>query len=139
MKLPPSKHHFIGSVIYAWMPHSEAPHLPGPKFRPVLVVGVDEKAAALCIAPGTSQKIDLVYRGQIRVDQVVGGRGLLQPTKFKVDEARWVPCSPGFLQGHGHQYRFAGEIPVNLIRELYEVIREVEHDLSNRCVVSLAS
>lgn len=136
---PPSKHHFIGSVVYAWMPHSETPHQPGPKYRPVLIVGVDDESGSLCIAPGTSQRIDTVFRGQICVDQVHDGRGLQQPTKFKVDNARWIPCSPAFLQGHGKQYRFAGAIPVKQVRELYEVIREAGQELNSRRVVSLAS
>ncbi|WP_075881898.1 type II toxin-antitoxin system PemK/MazF family toxin [Vreelandella massiliensis] len=135
----PSKHHFVGSVIYAWMPHSETPHQPGPKYRPVLVVGVDDESGSLCIAPGTTQKLDSVLRGQILIDKIHDGQGLQQPTKFKIDNARWVPLTPAFLMGHGQQYRFAGAIPIYKVRELYEVIREADPELRSRRITSLAS
>ena len=137
--MPPVNHHFVGSVIYAWMPYSETPHQPGPKFRPVLIVAVDETNNCLCIAPGTTQKLDDALRGQIRIDTVTDGRGLPQPTKFKVDNAQWVPRTDAFFKGHGQQYRFAGAIPLKKVRELYEVIQEATPELSSRYVTSLAS
>lgn len=133
----PSKHHFVGSVIYAWMPESETPHQPGPKYRPVLIVDVDDNNGAVCIAPGTTQKLDSVLRGQILIKKLHDGQGLQQTTKFKIDNARWVPASSDFLMGHGQQYRFAGAIPIYKVRELYEVVREADPELRKRRFTSL--
>nr|WP_298057465.1 hypothetical protein [uncultured Halomonas sp.] len=119
----------LGAVLYCWMPHSETPLQPGPKFRPVLVIDHDTATNKVRVAPGTTQRLASLYRGEILIESVLGGAGLHQPTKFKVKQASWLPLTPAFFKGHGNEHRFGGVIPLHRVRELHEIVREALPEL----------
>lgn len=131
----------IGAIVYCWMPFAEAPTDPGPKYRPVLVIGHDLEKGRLCVAPGTSRKLDRQFKGEFIVQNAAhdsGGLGLHGQTKFCLRSALWLPLSPEFFQGHGRKYRFAGAVPLRQQFEFFEALREAEPYLDREAFSSRA-
>ena len=86
----------IGAIVFAWLPDDQRPHVPGPKFRPVLIVEADVENKRLLVAYGTSQKLDLCYPGEI-VFQPEEIDGLSKATKFCLGKSKWIPISSEYL------------------------------------------
>lgn len=86
----------VGAVLFAWLPEDEHPHQPGPKYRPVLVIDADPEGKRVCLAYGTSQRVDQNGKGEItfRKDEV---NGLTKDTKFCLGKTKWVPVAPEYL------------------------------------------
>lgn len=119
----------LGAILYCWMPHVESPGSPGPKFRPALIIGHDVVNNKVCVAPGTTQRLDDQFCGEFIIteeDSVAGGEGLHATTKFRLKDGIWLPLGPRFFMGHGRKYRFAGAVPMRRQREFFEALREAE-------------
>lgn len=114
----------LGAIVYCWLPLTEAPHEPGPKFRPVLVVEHDQRLGIVRVAPGTTRNLDLLYRGEFLVDDAEAGEGLHCTTKFKLLGSLTLPLEPRFFMGHGRKFRVAGSVPLSRQRLFYEALRE---------------
>lgn len=114
----------LGAIVYCWLPLTEAPYEPGPKFRPVLVVEHDMQSGRVRVAPGTTRKLDLLYRGEFLVDDAEGGEGLHCTTKFKLLGSLWLSLQPRFFLGHGRKFRCAGSVPLSRQRLFFEALRE---------------
>lgn len=131
----------LGAILYCWMPLVESLGSPGPKFRPVLVIGHDPASGKVCVAPGTTRRLSEQFRGELIVtdkDKVTGGQGLHATTKFRLRDGTWLPLGPRFFRGHGQKYRFAGAIPMARQRELLEALREAAPNLDEGVSSSLS-
>ena len=86
----------VGAIVFAWLPESERPHAPGPKYRPVLVIDTDIKNRRIRLAYGTSQKTEVNYAGEITMakDDVPG---LSKDTKFALKKSFWVPLDNAYF------------------------------------------
>lgn len=115
-----------GAILFAWLPEDENPHQPGPKFRPVLVVDTDPSGKRLCLAYGTSQRVEQNGKGEItfRKDEI---QGLTKDTKFCMGKTKWVPLSAQYLSKTKTVGDLAvlGFVPQNRARELLMRIEEV--------------
>ncbi|MBZ9574527.1 hypothetical protein [Modicisalibacter sp. MOD 31.J] len=116
----------VGAVVFAWLPEDEAPHHPGPKFRPVLVVDMDLERKQLCVAYGTSQRVDRCGRGEI-VFTPKEIEKLSKPTKFCLGKAKWIPLSSSYLSktGEGKNVAYLGRTPANRAADLLKRLEEV--------------
>lgn len=116
----------VGAILFAWLPKDEAPHRPGPKFRPVLVIDADPIAERLCLAYGTSQHTGRNARGEItfRRGEI---SGLNKDTKFCLGKTKWVPARAEYLSRTGSigDIVVLGVIPKKRSRDLLVRLEEV--------------
>ncbi|MFC6674320.1 hypothetical protein [Marinobacterium aestuariivivens] len=117
----------VGAILFAWLPEDEHPHRPGPKFRPVLVVDADPSGKRLCLAYGTSQRVEQNGKGEItfRKDEI---EGLSKDTKFCIGKTKWIPLSAEYLsrtKKNAGGLAVLGFIPQKRSRELQMRIEEV--------------
>ncbi|PWC19527.1 type II toxin-antitoxin system PemK/MazF family toxin [Brenneria corticis] len=81
----------LGDILWCHFPESERLGIPGPKPRPVLVVGRHAESYSVLIVYGTSQKTQNVYPTEFVVladDEVTG---LFYDTKFDMARRILVP------------------------------------------------
>ena len=89
----------IGAIVRVWFPESEAVMVPGPKFRPVLVLQVatrsDGRREAL-VTYGTSQNTRSCGLGEFTVKS--GDVHCLdRDTKFCLTRAVWLPLTKQYF------------------------------------------
>lgn len=106
-----------GMVLFAWFPETANPHVPGPKYRPVLVVDTDPATNEICLAYGTSQDVGRNRRGEITL-QAHEIQGLSKDTKFSLAKRMWVKLNKEYLANNNGSYTLLSRIPANRIREL---------------------
>lgn len=101
-----------GEVIRVWMPEAEDVFSPGPKFRPVLVLAVDERdgRTEVQVAYGTSQQTDRRNLGEFVVS--LSEFSLEKTTKFTLAKTYWLPLTPEYFVSDGEQC-FMGKLPVS--------------------------
>lgn len=117
----------IGAILFAWMPEEEHPHRPGPKFRPVLVVDADPSAKRICLAYGTSQRVEQNGKGEItlRKGEI---QGLNRDTKFCLGKTQWVPLTAEYLcEGDTGGFSVLGLIPKAQARKFFYRLKEVSN------------
>lgn len=116
----------VGAILFAWLPEDENPRRPGPKFRPVLVVDADPVSMRLCVAYGTSQRVNTKGKGEItfRQGEITG---LGKDTKFCLGKSKWIPLSAEYLSKPGSTSNptVLGLIPPNRRREMVMRLEEV--------------
>lgn len=110
-------------VLYAWLPDHLNPNLPGPKYRPVLVLDVNPKTKELLVAYGTSQNTQYPGRGEFTVHF----DGLSKPTKFCLGYQRWIPATDEYLCKKNGQKNIIGYLP----RHYYDVLTDAIDDLDD--------
>jgi len=113
-----------GEVVGAWMPETEEVCSPGSKFRPVLVMAVDEhdgQIDVLC-AYGTSQNVDRVGRGEFVVTPA--DLRLEKTTKFCLRKMYWLPLEASYFARNGAQ-AVAGRLSSKLLSKLAFAAKEV--------------
>lgn len=115
----------VGAILFAWFPEDENPHRPGPKFRPVLVIDADPSAKRVCLAYGTSQRVEQNGKGEItfRKEEI---QGLKKDTKFCLGKAKWVPMTTEYLSQNQEDGGVVciGFIPKKRARELLSRLEE---------------
>ncbi|WP_166256023.1 toxin of addiction system [Marinobacter salicampi] len=115
-----------GCILFAWLPEDENPHQPGPKFRPVLVVDADPEGKRLCLAYGTSQRVDQNGKGEItfRRNEI---DGLAKDTKFCLGKTKWVPMTAEYFSKTTSSVGLAviGFVPKKRTREILMRLEEV--------------
>lgn len=115
-----------GAFLFAWLPEDQHPHQPGPKFRPTIVVDVDPQTRRLCLAYGTSQKVDRNGRGEITFtkDEI---QGLTKDTKFCLGKSKWVPMTAEYLSqcGSAGGLSVLGFVPKDRVPEILDRLEEV--------------
>lgn len=113
----------VGAVISCWYPQHDSPGLPGPKFRPVLVVGFDPEAKALHVVYGTSQHTHRNGRGEITFTPAEIN-GLSKDTKFSLRNAAWLPLSAEYFACAKGTYQILGSIPKARLGQLADAVAE---------------
>jgi len=113
----------VGAVISCWYPQHDKPSQPGPKFRPVLVVGFDSKAKRINVVYGSSQRTHQLGRGEITFtpDEI---NGLSKDTKFSLRNAAWLPLCSDFFACSSGKYQILGTIPKARLGQLEDAIEE---------------
>lgn len=88
----------LGAVVFCWFPENDNPHVPGPKFRPAMVLEVDAVNRRLLVAYGTSQRTHENGRGEFTLtrNQLPG---LQKDTKFCFLRRVWLPIDPKYFFG----------------------------------------
>lgn len=116
----------IGAVIFAWAPEDENPYVPGPKFRPVIVLDADPIQKRLLVAKGTSQRVKQCGRGEITfTTQDI--KGLSTDTKFKLGNSQWIPIEKPYLSKdkNGSALSVLGIIPAHKRKSLLVALEEI--------------
>jgi hypothetical protein len=92
-----------GDIVKIWMPEREDVFRPGPKFRPVLILAVDERdgCAEVQVVYGTSQRTDRRDSGEFVV--FPSELPLEKPTKFALAKTYWLPLTPEYFVSNGQQ------------------------------------
>lgn len=115
----------LGAVLYSWFPDVEHPHRPGPKYRPSIVIDIDPVARKVCLAYGTSQRVDLNYKGEITIRKDDMER-LTKDTKFCLARRCWVPATPEYFSADKRKgFELIGKLPDDYIDEFYDRLMEV--------------
>lgn len=113
----------VGAVVSCWYPQHDAPNKPGPKFRPVLVVGYDDKAKRLKVVYGTSQNTHRNGLGEITFSQKEIN-GLSKDTKFCLRNADWLPLHRDYFADARGKQEILGSIPKARLSDLWDAIHE---------------
>ena len=118
----------IGAIVFAWFPEDENPHVAGPKYRPTLVVDVDQSKMMVKLAYGTSRNVFNLRKGDIAFEQHEI-EGLSKDTKFRLGQTKWVLLSPEmFFRDKTHsKLSVIGFTPNNRARDLMQSIEEIQN------------
>lgn len=118
----------IGAIVFAWFPEDENPQIAGPKYRPTLIVDIDQSKMMVRLAYGTSQNISNLRRGEILFKQSEI-KDLSKDTKFCLGKTKWVSLSPEmFFRDTKHsKLSVIGSIPSNRVRDLMQSIEEIRN------------
>ena len=114
-----------GAIVRVWFPETETVMQPGPKFRPCLVLEVDDssKVPRVLVAYGTSQHTERYGRGELVV-KTIHTPELERDTKICLSKTVWLPLSRVYFASHGKQPPVA-ILPRTLYGELARAMREV--------------
>ena len=114
-----------GAIVRMWFPETETVMQPGPKFRPCLVLEVDDssKVPRVLVAYGTSQHTERYGRGELVV-KTIQAPELERDTKICLNKTMWLPLTRVYFASHGKQPRVAF-LPRTLYGELARAMREV--------------
>lgn len=115
----------VGEIVRCWFPESESVMVPGPKFRPVLVLAVDDESrpvSRVLVAYGTSQHTERSALGEF-----VAPRSLIPEldcdTKFCLRQALWLPLSSEYFASRGRQ-----SLPVAIPARLHTLLMRAFHE-----------
>lgn len=116
-----------GAIVFAWFPEDENPHVAGPKYRPTLIVDIDQSKMMVRLAYGTSRNTTNRHRGQITFERHEI-EGLSKATKFCLDQTKWVSLSPDmfFQNKTTSKLSVIGFIPRKRVNDLMECLEEVQ-------------
>ena len=114
-----------GAIVRVWFPETETVMQPGPKFRPCLVLEVDDssKVPRVLVAYGTSQHTERYGRGELVV-KTIQAPELERDTKICLNKTMWLPLTRVYFASHGKQPPVA-ILPRTLYGELARAMREV--------------
>lgn len=117
----------IGAIVFAWFPEDENPQIAGPKYRPTLVVDIDQSKMMVRLAYGTSRNVLNHRRGEITYERHEI-EGLTKDTKFCLGNTKWVSLSPEmFFRDKKHsKLSVIGFTPSNRVRDLMRSIEEID-------------
>ena len=113
-----------GAIVFIWFPEEEAPHKPGPKYRPALITEVDLERKRLLAVYGTSQNTERQGKGEITFT-TAEITGLSKDTKFCLGKSVWLPLEAEYLTQDG-KLSVVGRVPSNRSRDLLQAIEEVK-------------
>ena len=108
-------------VLYAWLPDHNNPKVPGPKYRPVLVLDVNSKTKELLVVYGTSQKTQHPGKSEFTAHF----DGLTKPTKFCFTYQRWIPATDEYLCKDGQKH-IIGYLPHKYYPRVFEAIADLD-------------
>jgi hypothetical protein len=97
----------MGDVVRCWWPHDDRPNKPGPKFRPVFVLGETMQAGqrAWVVAYGTTHteaERETVNGGDVIVKSGSDMKGLLKAdTRFDFNYIRVIPATSKWFSAGG--------------------------------------
>lgn len=94
----------VGAIVRVWFPESESVLVPGPKFRPALVLEVNERSDGrreVLVAYGTSQNTRSFSLGEFTVNG--GEHDLDSDTKFRLQRRVWLPLTSEYFCSCGRQ------------------------------------
>ena len=113
-----------GAIVRVWFPETETVMQPGPKFRPCLVLEVDDssKVPRVLVAYGTSQHTERYGRGGLVV-KTIQAPELERDTKICLTKTMWLPLTRVYFTSHGKQPS-AVALPRSLHSELLRALRE---------------
>lgn len=88
----------VGAIVFCWYPEDETSCQPGPKFRPAMILEVDEAHRRILVAYGTSQRTEQNGLGEltIRQDQMPK---LPKSTRFCFRKRLWLPITADYFHG----------------------------------------
>lgn len=88
----------IGAVVRVWFPETETIMQPGPKFRPGLILGIDESNGRrkVLVAYGTSQRTNTRGCGEFTV-LLKRNNSDAKKTKFCLMKRLWIELSPEYF------------------------------------------
>lgn len=109
-------------ILKAWLPDHSNPNMPGPKFRPVLVLDVNPETKQMLVVYGTSQQTQ--YPGSCEF--TVHCEGLSKPTKFCFNYQRWIPATDEYLCLNGKKH-VIGKLPPKYYPRVAEALSDVEN------------
>ncbi len=115
----------VAAVVRCWLPEVESVLVPGPKFRPVLVMAVDDESHVVprvLVAYGTSQHTERVALGEFVAPRSVVPE-LECDTKFCLRRALWLPLSCEYFAARGRQ-----PMPVALPARLTPLLMRAFHE-----------
>lgn len=115
----------VGTVVRCWFPESESVMVPGPKFRPVLVLAVDDESSRVprvLVAYGTSQHTERNALGEFLAPRSLVPE-LECDTKFCLKQAFWLPLTREYFAARGRQ-----SVPVVLPTRLHSVLLRAYHE-----------
>ncbi len=115
-----------GAIVFAWFPEDENPHVAGPKYRPTLIVDVDQSKMMVRLAYGTSRNVTTLRKGEITFEQYEI-EGLSKDTKFCLGQTKWVSLSPElfFQNKASSKLSVIGFTPRNRVRDLMQSLEEI--------------
>ena len=113
-----------GAIVRVWFPETETVMQPGPKFRPCLVLEVDDssKVPRVLVAYGTSQHTERYGRGELVV-KTIQAPELERDTKICLNKTMWLPLTRVYFASHGKQPS-AVALPRSVHSELLRALRE---------------
>lgn len=115
----------VGAIVRCWFPESESVMSPGPKFRPVLVLMVDDESIPVprvLVAYGTSQHTERNARGEFTAPRSVVPE-LDCDTKFCLKQAVWLPMSREYFTARGRQ-----SLPIAIPARLHPMLARALHE-----------
>ena len=115
-----------GAIVWAWMPESEHVIVPGPKFRPVLILDAarrEDSTLEVLVAYGTTQKTDRFGRGEL-ILRKAEAPFLKDDTKFLLAKRMWLPVTRGFFAMNG-VVTTLNDLPASVVPVLYRAAVEV--------------
>ena len=115
----------VGAIVRVWFPESESVLVPGPKFRPALVLEVNERPDGrreVLVAYGTSQNTHCYARGEFIV---TGGEqhDLDSDTKFRLQRRVWLPLTSDYFCSCGRQPKPV-PLPKSVLLAFYRAAKE---------------
>lgn len=116
-----------GAIVFAWFPEDENPHVAGPKYRPTLIVDINQSKMMVRLAYGTSQNTFNRRKGDITFEKHEI-EGLSADTKFSLAKTKWVSLTPEmFFRDKQHsKLSVIGFTPSNRVRDLMQSIEEID-------------
>lgn len=116
----------LGAVVRVWFPETESVMLPGPKFRPCLVLAVDHEGSIprVLVAYGTSQQTQRCALGEFTAPRSMLP-DLEKDTKFCLTKAIWLPLTREYFAVRGRQPSPAA-IPPGLIAVMRRAYLEAQ-------------
>lgn len=117
----------LGHIVFVWFPEDEQIMIPGPKFRPCLVIAtdtVDGGPDRVLVVPGTSQNTMKTYRGEFVVPARMQSI-LRKDTKFNLRVQVWLPVTEEYFADDSSQQLTEVMSPALFIdmREAYGELR----------------
>lgn len=114
-----------GAILCVWMPESEHVCVPGPKFRPVLLLDrarQEDGTLEVLVAYGTSQQTNCQGRADF-VLRSAEAKFLHHDTKFRLEKRMWLPVTQAFFTNNGH-VQILGSVPPTALRRLLIAAKE---------------
>ena len=112
-----------GQLVGCWFPYDNAPHAPGPKFRPVFVVAVnmhmleDHPKIGLIYGTGQATTVKLgpvLMPHEFELNKGEGGNSLDEQTRFDCSRFVWLPFTVEWFKpsnGPVTMFRGFGKVP----------------------------
>ena len=104
-------------LVWCRFPTREHPGRPGPKERPVLILGLSQDGSLVAAAYGTSQAHQQIRAWEILVPT---GRNIL--TIFDLTRIAKLPHTPEYFPGRPR----LGRLPENLLGELKKAVASAQ-------------